>query len=66
MTLNQIILGPIVLVAVFTWNYAWQGKIIEAPGKIYRDGLRTQIVGWKFWVPASAINFALVPLRLRV
>lgn len=43
-----------------------QGKWSELPDKFNRDALETLVTGWRFWVPASMINFSLVPLQYRV
>jgi len=64
--LNQIVLAPVVLLVVFSWNLAWQGKHQEIEAKVKNDLLSTMVNGWKFWVPASSINFWLVPLRFQV
>ena len=66
MTANQLALGPVVLAAVFTWNLALTRQLSALPGKIQRDLPPTIVNGWKFWVPMSCINFALVPLQLQV
>ncbi len=36
-TLNQVLLAPVVLVVVFSWNLALQGQAKEIPAKIRRD-----------------------------
>eukprot|EP00897_Mesotaenium_endlicherianum_P006377 jgi/Mesen1/5768/ME000292S04835 len=63
---NQVMLGPCVLLVVFAWNFLWMGKIKELPGKYKRDLGPSLIDGWKFWIPASVINFTAVPLPARV
>eukprot|EP00245_Coleochaete_scutata_P014324 TRINITY_DN6058_c0_g2_i1.p1 TRINITY_DN6058_c0_g2~~TRINITY_DN6058_c0_g2_i1.p1 ORF type:complete len:242 (+),score=31.21 TRINITY_DN6058_c0_g2_i1:129-854(+) len=65
-TLNQLVLGPCVCLVVFAWNFAWMGKIHELPDKYRNDLLPTLQDGWKFWIPASALNFGVVPLHARV
>lgn len=65
-TLNQIVLGPCVIAVVFAWNSLWQGKLKELPKKYQRDAIPTLIYGWKFWIPASMLNFGAVPLQARV
>ena len=64
--LNQLVLGPVVVSAVFTWNLSWAGRLRELPDKWHRDTLPTLRKGWAFWVPASSINFAIVPLQYQV
>eukprot|EP00899_Mesostigma_viride_P028479 jgi/Mesvir1/8816/Mv02717-RA.1 len=64
--LNQVILGPIVVAVVFGWNFVLQGKAKELPAKYQADFVKTTVRGWTFWVPASMINFGLVPLHMRV
>ena len=64
--LNQIALGPCVLASVFAWNLALTGHPRAIPGKIRRDLPPTIVNGWKFWVPASVINFRVVPLQYQV
>ncbi len=44
----------------------WQGRWDELPGKFNRDAIETLMTGWKFWVPASMVNFSMVPLQYRV
>ena len=91
---NQLILSPIVLSTVFTWNLALSNKASEIGTKIKRDLLPTAAngmslrisafgtlallqhkqalnpqrlaAGWKFWVPASSINFYAVPVQHQV
>jgi hypothetical protein len=58
--LNQLLLGPVVVSAVFAWNLSWSGRLKELPNKWRRDTLPTLRKGWAFWVPASSINFACV------
>ncbi|CAG9466677.1 unnamed protein product [Pedinophyceae sp. YPF-701] len=65
-TLNQLILGPVVLSSVFAWTLTCQGKAEDIPGKIRRDLLPSAINGWKFWVPAACVNFWLIPLKSQV
>ena len=64
--LNQTCLAPIVISAVFAWTLALQNKIHEFPEKCKRDFTNTLMTGWKFWVPASSINFVFVPLQHQV
>eukprot|EP01018_Ginkgo_biloba_P015023 Gb_38255 [translate_table: standard] len=64
--LNQIVLGPCVIAVVFAWNSIWQGKLKELPDKYMKDAIPTLIYGWKFWTPASLLNFWVVPLQARV
>ena len=59
-------LGPVILTCVFAWNLAFTRQLSALPGKIRRDLVPTITTGWKFWVPASGINFALVPLQFQV
>jgi hypothetical protein len=63
--LNQLVLGPVVVSAVFAWSLSWSGRLAEFPEKWRRDTLPTLRKGWAFWVPASSINFACAP-SLRV
>jgi protein Mpv17 len=65
-TLNQVVLGPLVLCTAFTWNLGLQGHIAQVPGKIRRDLVGSQVNGWKFWVPAASVNFYAVPLQFQV
>jgi protein Mpv17 len=65
-TLNQIVLGPIVLATAFAWNLWLQGRSGALPAKLQCDLLPTLINGWKFWVPAACINFFAIPLRFQV
>jgi len=65
-TLNQIVLGPCVIAIVFAWNNLWQGKLKEFPNKYREDAFPALVYGWKFWTPASLLNFWLVPLQARV
>ncbi|CAN6444649.1 unnamed protein product [Victoria cruziana] len=64
--LNQIILGPSVIAVVFAWNSLWLGKLTELPIKYQKDALPTLLNGFKFWIPASILNFGIVPLQARV
>ncbi|KAF3774665.1 PXMP2/4 family protein 4 [Nymphaea thermarum] len=64
--LNQIILGPSVIAVVFAWNSLWVGKLSELPIKYQKDALPTLLNGFKFWIPASILNFGVVPLQARV
>lgn len=64
--LNQVVLGPIVLVTAFAWNLWLQGQGAALEGKLRRDLVPTMINGWKFWVPAACVNFWAVPLRHQV
>lgn len=64
--LNQIILGPSVIAVVFAWNNLWQGKISELPTKYQKDALPTLLVGFRFWIPYSLLNFWVIPLQGRV
>lgn len=64
--LNQIILGPAVIAVVFAWNSLWQGKLSHLSTKYQNDALPTLLVGFRFWVPYSVLNFWVVPLQARV
>ncbi|OVA04058.1 Mpv17/PMP22 [Macleaya cordata] len=65
-TLNQIVLGPVVIAVVFAWNNLWVGKLRELPNKYQKDALPTLLYGFRFWIPVSVLNFWLVPLQTRV
>ncbi|KAK9284451.1 hypothetical protein L1049_023624 [Liquidambar formosana] len=64
--LNQIVLGPTVIGVVFAWNSLWLGKLSELPKKYQNDALPTLLVGFRFWIPVSVLNFWVVPLQARV
>eukprot|EP00850_Spirogloea_muscicola_P025290 SM002662S09958 [mRNA] locus=s2662:983:1464:- [translate_table: standard] len=64
--LSQVLLKPLLLVLVFAYNAAWTGRLRSLPDKCRRDLWPTMVAGWRFWVPASTANFALVPLHSRV
>lgn len=64
--LNQLALGPVVLAASFAWNLALTGQAQRIVQKIKSDGPKSMVNGWKFWVPASSLNFWIVPLRYQV
>lgn len=65
-TLNQLLLAPVVLGVVFSWNLVLQGQAGDIVPKIKRDLVPSMINGWKFWVPAASINFWLIPLPQQV
>jgi protein Mpv17 len=65
-TLNQVLLGPIVLTSAFAWNLCFLGQLSALANKIERDLVPTMINGWKFWVPAACVNFKLIPLQHQV
>ncbi|XP_010242122.1 PREDICTED: protein Mpv17 [Nelumbo nucifera] len=64
--LNQIVLGPCVIAVVFAWNNLWQNKLSELPRKYQKDALPTLFYGFRFWIPASILNFWVIPLQARV
>jgi protein Mpv17 len=64
--LNQACLAPLVIGGVFAWNLALQKKAKEWPDKMRQDFVSTLTTGWKFWVPASSVNFLVIPLRQQV
>ncbi|XP_047330309.1 protein sym-1 [Impatiens glandulifera] len=64
--LNQVVLGPIVIAVVFAWNNLWLGKLSQVPKKYKEDALPTLLVGFRFWIPVSILNFWMVPLQARV
>jgi protein Mpv17 len=64
--LNQLVLGPSVVAAVFAWNLAFERRLREWPAKLARDALPTLRKGWAFWVPAATVNFVFVPLPFQV
>lgn len=64
--LNQVVLGPFVVAVVFAWNSLWQGKVDKLPALYHDHAFPTLVDGWKFWIPASVLNFAVVPLQARV
>jgi len=59
--LNQLVLGPSVVTAVFAWNAAWTDRVAELPAKWRRDTLPCLRKGWAFWVPAASLNFVCAP-----
>jgi hypothetical protein len=63
---NQLLLAPVTLSAVFSWNLAWTGQQDKIGSKLQHDLLPTMKNGWKFWVPAASINFWAVPLEYQV
>lgn len=65
-TLNQLVLGPYVIAVVFAWNSLWQGKLDKLPALYHDSAFPTLVDGWKFWIPASVLNFGVVPLQARV
>lgn len=64
--LNQAVLGPVVVATFFLWGAVWNGDVSGYPAKVRRDALPTLRAGWSFWVPASSVNFALVPTKHQV
>jgi len=64
--LNQLVLGPIVLMSVFAWNLGLQGKMKEVGEKVKKDLVPSLFNAWKFWVPAASANFYLIPLQRQV
>eukprot|EP00249_Psilotum_nudum_P017789 c26491_g1_i2 orf=524-940(+) len=64
--LNQVVLGPFVVSVVFAWNSLWQGKLDSLPELFHNHGVSTLVDGWKFWIPASILNFGVIPLQARV
>jgi protein Mpv17 len=65
-TANQLILAPITLSTVFTWNLTLTGKQHELKDKMKNDLVPTMLNGWKFWVPAATLNFTVIPLQQQV
>lgn len=63
---NQLVLGPAILFVVFGWNYLWMGKLKELPKKYKDDMIPSTVNSWKFWFPATCLNFGVVPLHARV
>lgn len=64
--LNQIVLGPCVIAVVFAWNNLWKGKLSQLPAMYQNDALPALLYGFRFWVPASILNFWVIPLQVRV
>ncbi|KAK9085764.1 hypothetical protein Sjap_026175 [Stephania japonica] len=64
--LNQIVLGPCVIAVVFAWNDFWKGNLSELPKKYKNDALPALFYGFRFWIPASVLNFWVIPLHARV
>ncbi|KAK9088742.1 hypothetical protein Scep_027824 [Stephania cephalantha] len=64
--LNQIVLGPCVIAVVFAWNDFWKGNLSELPKKYKNNALPTLFYGFRFWIPASVLNFWVIPLQARV
>ena len=52
--------------SLFAWDLVLQGRRGEVPGKVRSDLAGTAVTGWKFWIPASAVNFYSVPLKYQV
>ena len=46
--LNQAVLAPVVISAVFAWTLGLQNKLDEFPAKCERDFWKTMTTGWKF------------------
>ncbi len=63
---NQLLLAPVTVSTVLSWNLAWTGKADHIPDKLRTDMLPTMQNGWKFWVPAASINFFAIPLQYQV
>ncbi|CAM8896575.1 unnamed protein product [Rhodiola kirilowii] len=57
--LNQVVLGPSVIAVIFAWNNLWLGKLKELPKKYQNDALPTLLLGLRFWIPVSILNFWL-------
>ncbi|KAH7351652.1 hypothetical protein KP509_19G007900 [Ceratopteris richardii] len=64
--LNQVVLGPYVIAVVFAWNSLWQGRLDKLPALYAERAFPTLVDGWKFWIPASMLNFGVIPLQARV
>ncbi|XWS16851.1 hypothetical protein CRYUN_Cryun33cG0016100 [Craigia yunnanensis] len=64
--LNQIVLGPCVIVIALAWNNLWLGKLSELPNKYQKDAFPTLIYGFRFWIPVCMLNFWVVLLQARV
>ncbi|KAG6545853.1 hypothetical protein Mapa_012814 [Marchantia paleacea] len=65
-TLNQIVLGPVVIAIVFAWNAVWTNSLRELHNQYKYLALPTLMDGWKFWTPVTFLNFGVVPLEARV
>jgi len=65
-TLNQLLLGPMVVPVVFAWTLILEKQMHRIPEKIKNDTWPTLMKGWKFWVPAACINFSIVPLQYQI
>ena len=66
--LNQAALGPVVVACFFAWSQLLTNTFTATSWreKVQRDALPTLQKGWAFWVPASCVNFALVPVNRQV
>ncbi|QDZ21669.1 peroxisomal membrane protein Pmp22 [Chloropicon primus] len=64
--LNQLVLGPIIVLSVFTWNFVLQGKANELSVKVKRDFAPSLVNAWKMWIPVAFANFYLIPLKRQV
>lgn len=64
--LNQLVLAPVTLGTVFSWNLGLTGRGAELPDKLQRDLLPTMMNGWKFWIPAASLNFYCIPIKSQV
>jgi len=62
----QVVLGPLVVGAIFTYSMLLEGRPRDIPQKLTRDMWPTLLNGWKFWIPAASVNFAVVPLQHQV
>eukprot|EP00210_Caulerpa_lentillifera_P004251 g4055.t1 len=64
--LNQVVLGPIAVTMTFVWVFTLTKQTSLLAQKFSHDFIPTMVNGWKFWVPAAAVNFTVIPVQLQV
>jgi len=65
--IDQLCWNPVFGCTFFTYMGVAEGKSINDIGTTIESDLKTSVVGsWACWIPAHAVNFALVPPQLRM
>jgi peroxisomal membrane protein 2 len=64
--LDRLFFAPVMIGAVFGATLAMDGKAHLLRRKLEADWWPTVLANWTVWVPAQAVNFALVPTQLQV
>lgn len=65
MLFDQVLFSPMEVSSFMVWTHVMEGTQSSLSEKLWTDLPPTMLTSYIFWIPASLINFYVVPFHLR-